>query len=106
MMQYKEGEGHSSINTQCVSLLYSLALFASPLSVAKDLIVASRKERRTCRGCTKWQECLPLDAFGLQSLYQHKEGNNEEVEDMLLLLLMGQSDDKYSLLLKVSWLKK
>ncbi|XP_019858834.1 PREDICTED: uncharacterized protein LOC109587061 [Amphimedon queenslandica] len=100
MIQCKEEKGPSSINALCLSLLHSLALFVSPLSVAKELIVTSRNQRRTLGGHIKWQECLPLDAFGLQSLYQHKEENSEEVEDMLLLLIMGHCGDKHSLLLK------
>lgn len=102
MIQYKEeDEGYSSINAMCLSLLHSLAIFASPLSVAKELIVTSRNQRRTFRGRIKWQECLPLAALDLQSLYQHKEENSEEVKDILLLLIMGHCDDKHSLLLKV-----
>ena len=108
MIQYKEeDEGYSSINAMCLSLLHSLAIFASPLSVAKELIVTSRNQRRTFRGRIKWQECLPLAALDLQSLdlqslYQHKEENSEEVKDILLLLIMGHCDDKHLLLLKVS----
>ena len=97
-----EENGHSTIDHLCLSLLHSLALFASPLAITKTLIerATERRDRRSDdeRG-TKWQSCLPLETFGLHFFY----AENETKDHMLISLLTSPGNIDHALLLKVSY---